>query len=169
MKKIYTPSTHSEAYDAMVKDRDRERANAQHFHNALGQCLARHARVRKAAGAVVDRWETPLWKDAPATASVIHDLRAALQDEQTVDPPRAFVALEIIDQVPRINLATLNEAAAFERAADLALANLSASEDKASDRVAFADQLATFNSVREGDYEVWLLGEDLQINATKSC
>lgn len=35
----------------------------------------------KAARAVVERWDTPLWKEAPATAEVIHRLRAALAEE----------------------------------------------------------------------------------------
>lgn len=47
------------------------------------QCLReQHAeirRLREAAQAVVDRWETPLWKDAPATAGFIADLRKALE------------------------------------------------------------------------------------------
>ena len=34
--------------------------------------------LRDAAQAVIDRWETPLWKDAPATAVFIADLRDAL-------------------------------------------------------------------------------------------
>ena len=34
--------------------------------------------LRDAAQAVIDRWETPLWKDAPATAAFIADLRDAL-------------------------------------------------------------------------------------------
>ena len=34
--------------------------------------------LREAAQALVDRWETPLWKDAPATATFIHRLRDAL-------------------------------------------------------------------------------------------
>lgn len=34
--------------------------------------------LRDAAQAVIDRWETPLWKDAPATAVFIADLRQAL-------------------------------------------------------------------------------------------
>ena len=34
--------------------------------------------LRDAAQAVIDRWETPLWKDAPATAVFIADLRKAL-------------------------------------------------------------------------------------------
>jgi len=38
-----------------------------------------NARLREAAQAVVDRWETPLWKDAEPTAVVIHRLRDELQ------------------------------------------------------------------------------------------
>jgi hypothetical protein len=34
--------------------------------------------LREAAQAVVERWDTPLWKDVPATAVYIADLRAAL-------------------------------------------------------------------------------------------
>ena len=36
-------------------------------------------RLRTAAQAVVDRWGTPLWKDAPATAIYINTLRNALE------------------------------------------------------------------------------------------
>jgi rubrerythrin len=45
------------------------------------------ARLRAAAQAVVDRWETPLWKDAEPTASVIYRLRDALAPapEETQD------------------------------------------------------------------------------------
>ena len=39
--------------------------------------------LRKAAQALVDRWDTPLWKDAPHTGQYIDALRAALsQPEQ---------------------------------------------------------------------------------------
>ena len=34
--------------------------------------------LRKAAQALVDRWDTPLWKDAPHTGQYIDALRAAL-------------------------------------------------------------------------------------------
>ncbi len=34
--------------------------------------------LREAAQAVVERWDTPLWKDVPATTVYIADLRAAL-------------------------------------------------------------------------------------------
>ena len=37
-----------------------------------------HSELVTAARAVVERWETPLWKDAPATAGYINRLRDAL-------------------------------------------------------------------------------------------
>ena len=33
-----------------------------------------------AAQALIDRWDTPLWKDVPATANYINDLRKALAE-----------------------------------------------------------------------------------------
>lgn len=39
------------------------------------------ARLREAAQAVVDRWHTPLWKDAEPTAAVIGRLSQALAAE----------------------------------------------------------------------------------------
>lgn len=41
------------------------------------------ADLRAAAQAVVDRWYTPLWKDAPSTAEFIGRLRAALASAPT--------------------------------------------------------------------------------------
>lgn len=38
-----------------------------------------NARLLAAARAVVARWETPLWKDAPATAGFIYELRDAIE------------------------------------------------------------------------------------------
>jgi hypothetical protein len=74
------------------------------------------ARLRDAARAVVDRWETPLWKDAEPTASVIYRLRDALaptepatewrelgpdeviqEGEQERIPPRLDAEIEVID------------------------------------------------------------------------
>ena len=37
-----------------------------------------HSELVSAARAVVERWDTPLWKDAPATAGFINRLRDAL-------------------------------------------------------------------------------------------
>jgi hypothetical protein len=38
-------------------------------------------RLREAAQEVIDRWDTPLWKNAEATAVFINRLRRALADE----------------------------------------------------------------------------------------
>lgn len=47
--------------------------------------------LREAAQAVVERWDTPLWKDVPATAGYIANLRAALaaapQPQEAEDGP----------------------------------------------------------------------------------
>jgi hypothetical protein len=36
--------------------------------------------LRRAAQAVVDRWDSPLWKDQPHTGNYISDLREALKE-----------------------------------------------------------------------------------------
>ena len=53
------------------------------------------ADLRTAAQAVVDRWDTPLWKDVPATAEYIGRLRAALAAGQATAAPQgaAYAAL----------------------------------------------------------------------------
>lgn len=45
---------------------------------ALSEEQEREDELRAAARAVIDRWDTPLWKDAPATAVYINKLRRAL-------------------------------------------------------------------------------------------
>jgi len=40
----------------------------------------------QAAKAVVDRWDTFLWKDVPATAELINDLRKALEEAKKQKP-----------------------------------------------------------------------------------
>lgn len=47
--------------------------------------IAERAALVKAAQAVIERWETPSWKDAPATATYINALRAALASAQSVE------------------------------------------------------------------------------------
>lgn len=42
------------------------------------EAAAEIERLRSAAQAVVDRWDTPLWKDVPATGEFINALRTAL-------------------------------------------------------------------------------------------
>ena len=49
----------------------------------LNEKDAENARLREAAQAVVDRWETPLWKDAEPTAAVIYRLRSILSNDQS--------------------------------------------------------------------------------------
>ena len=49
------------------------------------------ADLRAAAQAVVDRWDTPLWKDVPATAEYIGRLRAALAAGQATAAQAAQV------------------------------------------------------------------------------
>ena len=48
---------------------------------ALAADAARYRWLREAAQAVIDRWDTPLWKDVPATAEYIGRLRAALGEK----------------------------------------------------------------------------------------
>ena len=51
------------------------------YDNLLAQLKAVQAErdeLRALAQAVVDRWDTPLWKDVPATAEYINRLRAAI-------------------------------------------------------------------------------------------
>lgn len=40
-------------------------------------------KLQEAAQAVIDRWDTPLWKDVPATAGYINALRDALASTET--------------------------------------------------------------------------------------
>jgi hypothetical protein len=49
--------------------------------DTLERQAAEMERLRRAAQAVIDRWETPHWKDVPATAVFIGNLRAALTGE----------------------------------------------------------------------------------------
>jgi predicted DNA-binding ribbon-helix-helix protein len=47
----------------------------------LSKAEAEKAELVKAAKAVVDRWHTPLWKEAPHTAEFINRLENALKDK----------------------------------------------------------------------------------------
>jgi hypothetical protein len=47
----------------------------------LSQAEAEKAELASAAKAVVDRWHTPAWKDAPHTAEFINRLENALKDK----------------------------------------------------------------------------------------
>lgn len=61
--------------------------------NQQGAPEARRCALIAAAQAVVDRWDTPLWKDVPATAEYIGRLRATLVEAQ--QPAPSAVAAEI--------------------------------------------------------------------------
>jgi len=50
-----------------------------------------------AARAVVERWETPAWKDAPATAGYIYALRDAVQAAASPEPVAQVVSTGAMD------------------------------------------------------------------------
>lgn len=52
-------------------------------HEEYAALLIERDRLRETGQAVVDRWDTPLWKEAEATGHVINQLRAALKGDQT--------------------------------------------------------------------------------------
>jgi len=51
--------------------------------DTLERQAAEIERLREAAQAVIDRWEAPRWKDVPATAVFIANLKATLTGEDT--------------------------------------------------------------------------------------
>jgi len=55
---------------------------ARQLERELAAANAEIARLREAANAVVERWETPLWKDVEPTAHVIYALRDELAAQQ---------------------------------------------------------------------------------------
>lgn len=57
--------------------------------------------LRTAAQAVIDRWETPLWKDAPATAEYIARLRDALADSVQEDAALTQAARDVLAERQR--------------------------------------------------------------------
>lgn len=55
--------------------------------------------LRKAAQAIVDRWDTPLWRDAPHTGTFIDAPRAALAQPEPIwvqGKPTRYVARDPI-------------------------------------------------------------------------
>lgn len=55
---------------------------ANEIANLLAPAAAQDEALVRAAQAVVERWDTPLWKDAKPTAEFIWRLRAALASRQ---------------------------------------------------------------------------------------
>lgn len=73
--------------------------------------------LRTAAQAVIARWETPLWKDAPATAACIAALRDALAADHAEHPPEIGGRWYMVNEM---GMATLcgTQADAEQEAAD---------------------------------------------------
>ena len=44
------------------------------------------SKLREAALALIDRWDSPVWRDLPYTALFIEDLRTALAEEPEPEP-----------------------------------------------------------------------------------
>lgn len=55
-----------------------EIGGARHAREANARLIAAAPDLLAAAVAVVDRWDSPIWKDQPATAWFINDLRKAI-------------------------------------------------------------------------------------------
>ena len=66
--------------DKELADPDYMRAYCEASNDDFTQLLKAHNKLRKAAQAVVTRWDTPLWKDVPATANYIAALRKELAE-----------------------------------------------------------------------------------------
>jgi chromosome segregation ATPase len=63
--------------------RDDARYDRQQMRDARDTLAAENARLREAAQAVIERWESPAWKDAEPTAAVICRLRDVLWPKNT--------------------------------------------------------------------------------------
>ncbi len=55
--------------------------SAKYMLEEIHELRAVNKRLRAAAQAVIDRWDTPHWKAVPATAEYIGRLRAALGEK----------------------------------------------------------------------------------------
>jgi hypothetical protein len=73
---ICTNRADANGQEAMLRMLIDERRKCESLRQQLAKPA--DARLIKAAKAVVERWETPLWKDAPATQEYIYKLRDAL-------------------------------------------------------------------------------------------
>ena len=64
----------SRTHEVLISGFDLDRIESE-----LKSVQKENATLREAARAVIDRWETPLWKDAEPTAKAIYRLRDALE------------------------------------------------------------------------------------------
>jgi hypothetical protein len=76
MNQPQTPDNEANNWHQHYRD---EASKAQKCKQAYIKLEKEVARLRAAAQAVVDRWETPFWKDAEPTAAFIYRLRDALE------------------------------------------------------------------------------------------
>lgn len=65
--------------------KDRKPILARVLEDQRDALAAENQRLRETGQAVVDRWDTPLWKEAEATGRVINRLRAALAEQESED------------------------------------------------------------------------------------
>ena len=70
--------------------------------------------LRAAAQAVIDRWETPLWKDVPATAEYIAALRDALEADHFPGVTKMTARWYMVDKDGMATLCTDREDAEKE-------------------------------------------------------
>lgn len=73
--------SHIDYTAAVVRERDELKLAYAECSRQKNELLTKHkqsAGLRKAAQDVLDRWDTPLWKDVPATADYINALRKEL-------------------------------------------------------------------------------------------
>jgi hypothetical protein len=90
----YDAMARDEGYGPMKNDLKDVKADLRRIADEEGDVLCRaalkeiealeaeNARLRQEGQAVVDRWDTPLWKDAEATGRIINRLRAALKGDR---------------------------------------------------------------------------------------
>ena len=62
----------------LVAENEQLRKKLHRATQLFGSLTMAYRKLSEAAQAVVDRWETPLWKDAEPTAAVIYKLRDLL-------------------------------------------------------------------------------------------
>ena len=70
------------AQSAMAEAMESTRKRMHRMQQIVGNLTMAHKIQCEAAQAVVDRWETPTWKDAEPTAAVIYRLRDILANDQ---------------------------------------------------------------------------------------
>jgi hypothetical protein len=101
-----------------------------------------------AAQAVVDRWETPLWKDVPSTAEYIYRLRDAIIKNypERIKDLRGVSTAQAADSVQRPAAHTTGETVGHP-ALDLSKLNLV----DAAQHCLSIDQYSTFMSILEND------------------